>query len=85
MWHCWSCSRGCPVREEWSRGTPRRCTRSAYRGWRSVDDVQGDEPGNRCAHREAVVQLRPLSRLHWARYAGKNFTDRQRIKRKAQS
>ena len=24
-------------------------------------------------------------RLHWARYAGKNFTDRQRIKRKAQS
>jgi len=24
-------------------------------------------------------------RLHWARFAGKNFTDRQRIKRKAQS
>ena len=24
-------------------------------------------------------------RLHWARYAGKNFTDRQRIKRKAES
>ena len=24
-------------------------------------------------------------RLHWARYAGRNFTDRQRIKRKAQS
>ena len=24
-------------------------------------------------------------RLHWARYAGKDFTDRQRIKRKAQS
>lgn len=23
-------------------------------------------------------------RLHWARYAGKNFTDRQRIKRKAE-
>ncbi|KPA10337.1 phage DNA methylase, partial [Candidatus Magnetomorum sp. HK-1] len=22
-------------------------------------------------------------RVHWARYAGKNFTDRQRIKRKA--
>jgi DNA adenine methylase len=25
------------------------------------------------------------NRLHWARYAGKNFTDRQRIKRKAES
>jgi hypothetical protein len=24
-------------------------------------------------------------RLHWARFAGKNFTDRQRIKRKAES
>ena len=24
-------------------------------------------------------------RLFWARYAGKNFTDRQRIKRKAES
>lgn len=26
-----------------------------------------------------------LDRVHWARYAGKNFTDRQRIKRKAES
>lgn len=26
-----------------------------------------------------------LERLHWARYAGRNFTDRQRIKRKAES
>ncbi len=25
------------------------------------------------------------SRVHWARYAGKNFTDRQRIKRKAEN
>ena len=25
-----------------------------------------------------------IDRLHWARYAGKNFTDRQRIKRKAE-
>jgi DNA adenine methylase len=25
------------------------------------------------------------NRLHWARYAGQNFTDRQRIKRKAES
>jgi DNA adenine methylase len=25
------------------------------------------------------------NRVHWSRYAGKNFTDRQRIKRKAQS
>ena len=29
-------------------------------------------------------RLRPRSRLHWARYASKNFTDRHRIKRKAQ-
>lgn len=27
----------------------------------------------------------PLDRVHWARYAGKNFTDRQRIKRKAEN
>jgi hypothetical protein len=26
-----------------------------------------------------------VERVHWARYAGKNFTDRQRIKRKAES
>ncbi len=25
-----------------------------------------------------------IDRLHWASFAGKNFTDRQRIKRKAQ-
>ena len=25
-----------------------------------------------------------IDRVHWARFAGKNFTDRQRIKRKAQ-
>jgi len=25
-----------------------------------------------------------VDRLHWASYAGKNFSDRQRIKRKAQ-
>ena len=25
-----------------------------------------------------------IDRVHWASYAGKNFTDRQRIKRKAQ-
>ena len=24
-------------------------------------------------------------RVHWPRYAGKNFTDRQRIKRKAEN
>lgn len=26
-----------------------------------------------------------VDRVHWVRYAGKNFTDRQRIKRKAQT
>ena len=62
-------------------GTPRRCTGAPW--GLAQRRVAGDEPG-RCAHREAVVQL-PPERLHWARYAGKNFTDRQRIKRKAQS
>ena len=26
-----------------------------------------------------------VDRVHWARYAGKNHTDRQRVKRKAES
>lgn len=26
-----------------------------------------------------------VDRVHWARYTGKNFTDRQRIKRKAEN
>ena len=34
---------------------------------------------------ECVWMNFPAERLHWARYAGRNFTDRQRIKRKAES
>ena len=34
---------------------------------------------------EGVRMNFPADRLHWARYAGKNFTDRQRIKRKAEN
>ena len=34
---------------------------------------------------ECVWMNFPADRLHWARYAGKNFTDRQRIKRKAEN
>lgn len=33
---------------------------------------------------ETIWYNYPLDRVHWARYAGKNFTDRQRIKRKAE-
>ena len=39
----------------------------------------------RGAYRKAVVQLHSRAAVPWACYAGKNFTDRQRIKRKAES
>ena len=47
-------------------------------------ELAGDEPGQVCAPRSVWFNF-AAERLHWARYAGKNFTDRQRIKRKAQS
>ena len=43
----------------------------------------GDEPRGR-SHRCVWMNFAP-DRLHWARYAGRNFTDRQRIKRKAEN
>lgn len=51
-------------------------------GWRSVEVQVMNQAGVRT---EKVWFNFTPERLHWARYAGKNFTDRQRIKRKAQS
>ena len=51
-------------------------------GWRSVELQVMNHAGVRT---ECVWMNFPADRLHWARYAGRNFTDRQRIKRKAQS
>ena len=50
--------------------------------WRRVELQVMNQGGVRT---ECVWFNFPPDRLHWARYAGKNFTDRQRIKRKAQS
>ena len=51
-------------------------------GWRRVELQVMNQGGVRT---ECVWFNFTPDRLHWARYAGKNFTDRQRIKRKAQS
>ena len=51
-------------------------------GWRRVELQVMNHAGVRT---ECVWMNFAPDRLHWARYAGRNFTDRQRIKRKAQS
>ena len=51
-------------------------------GWRRVELQVMNQGGVRT---ECVWFNFPPDRLHWARYAGRNFTDRQRIKRKAES
>ena len=51
-------------------------------GWRSVALQVMNHAGVRT---ECVWMNFAPDRLHWARYAGRNFTDRQRIKRKAES
>lgn len=51
-------------------------------GWRSVELQVMNQAGVRT---EKLWFNFRLDRVHWARYAGKNFTDRQRIKRKAES
>ena len=50
--------------------------------WRRVELQVMNHAGVRT---ECVWMNFAPERLHWARYAGRNFTDRQRIKRKAQS
>jgi DNA adenine methylase len=51
-------------------------------GWRSLELQVMNQAGVRT---EKVWFNFEPDRVHWARYAGKNFTDRQRIKRKAAS
>jgi DNA adenine methylase len=51
-------------------------------GWRSVAIQVMNQSGVRT---EKVWFNFTPDRLHWARYAGRNFTDRQRIKRKAET
>ena len=51
-------------------------------GWRSVEWQVMNRGGVRTE--KLWFNFAP-DRVHWARYAGKNFTDRQRIKRKAES
>ena len=52
------------------------------RGWRSVEWQVMNQGGVRT---ECVWFNFAPERLHWARYAGRNFTDRQSIQRKAQN
>lgn len=49
-------------------------------GWRSVEIQVMNQGGVRT---EKVWYNFNVDRLHWASYTGRNFTDRQRIKRKA--
>ncbi len=51
-------------------------------GWRSLEMQVMNQGGVRT---EKVWFNFTIDRVHWASYAGKNFTDRQRIKRKAAS
>ena len=51
-------------------------------GWRSLSLQVMNQAG--AVTEKLWFNFRP-DRLHWARHAGRNFTDRQRIKRKAQS
>jgi len=49
-------------------------------GWRSLELQVMNQDGVRT---EKIWFNFAVDRLHWAGYAGKNFTDRQRVKRKA--
>ena len=51
-------------------------------GWRTLELQVMNQGGVRT---EKLWFNFTVDRVHWARYAGKNFTDRQRIKRKAES
>jgi len=63
-------------------GYPSRLYDQELISWRSLELQVMNQGGVRT---EKVWFNFELDRVHWARYAGKNFTDRQRIKRKAQS
>ena len=63
-------------------GYPSALYEEWLRGWRSVELQVMNQAGVRT---EKVWFKLTLDRVHWASYAGSNHTDRQRIKRKAQS
>ena len=62
-------------------GYPSALYDEGLRGWGSVEWQVMNQGGVRTE--KLWFNFAP-ERLHWARYAGRNFTDRQRIKRKAQ-
>jgi site-specific DNA-adenine methylase len=63
-------------------GYPSQLYDELLEGWQSVELQVMNQGGVRT---EKLWLNFGVERLHWARYAGKNFTDRQRIKRKAEN
>ena len=63
-------------------GYPSALYEESLAGWQSVQLQVMNQGGVRT---EKVWFNFSLDRVHWARYAGKNHTDRQRIQRKADS
>jgi hypothetical protein len=61
-------------------GYPSALYEELLTGWGSVELQVMNQAGVRT---EKVWLNFAVDRVHWASYAGKNFTDRQRIKRKA--
>lgn len=55
---------------------------SHLKGWRTMELQVMNQAGVRT---EKLWHNFLIDRVHWPRFAGKNFTDRQRIKRKAQN
>ena len=60
----------------------RLCTDEWLMGWQSLQLQVMNQAGVRT---EKVWFNFTVDRVHWASYAGKNHTDRQRIKRKAEN
>jgi site-specific DNA-adenine methylase len=63
-------------------GYPSRLYDELLSGWQSVELQVMNQGGVRT---EKLWFNFTVDRVHWSRYAGKNHTDRQRIKRKAES
>jgi site-specific DNA-adenine methylase len=63
-------------------GYPSALYDELLQGWQSVELQVMNHAGVRT---EKLWFNFTLDRAHWARYAGKNFTDRQRVKRKAEN
>jgi DNA adenine methylase len=63
-------------------GYPSRLYDELLEGWQSVELQVMNQAGVRT---EKLWFNFTVDRVHWARYTGKNHTDRQRIKRKAEN